>query len=293
MNTFLILVAVLTFAANGVSTRAFQVSCARSNRDTTLFQALYCLVGAVAYFTRAGFQFTLSPLHLVFALLFGLFFASASLTGAVCCLCGPMSLTSVITNSSVMLPILYSCISLREPITPPQLIGCILLLLTFSLSAFLSESSGNQRKVNLLWLILVLLAFVSNGVTAILQKQYKLGLPVGDGYDFMGVAYLTAAAVLLIASRLFKRTDADAQPLRKPWLWAVLMLFAGLGSFAGNGILLQLSTNVPASLLYPFVNGGLCVVVSICSILFFREKLTLRKALVIAVGLTSVIVLNL
>lgn len=292
-NTLLILVSVLTFAANGLSTRGFQLHCARSNRDTCLYQTMYCLVGAIAYFVQAGFRFTLNPLQLICAVAFGVFFASASLASAACYLCGPMSLTSVITNSSVVLPILYSCITLHESVTVPQFIGCLLLLLTFALSAILNDSPGTHKRVNLRWLLFVLLSFASNGITAILQKQYKLAAPVGDGYDFMGVAYLTSAVVMFVAALCNKRPDNAAGKVRAPVLWGVFVLLAGLGSFVGNGVLLQLSTQVPASLLYPFVNGGLCVTISIFSMLLFREKFTVRKAIVIAVGLASVIVLNL
>ena len=56
---------------------------------------------------------------------------------------------------------------------------------------------------------------------------------------------------------------------------------------------MSLSTKVPAALLYPFLNGGLCVAVSLFSIIIFREKLNLKKAITIFVGVSAVIVLNL
>ncbi len=294
MNTVLIIFSVLAFAATSITTRVFQLKCAKNERDTDLFQSLFCLVGAVAYLIRAGFRFDLSLPQGISAALFGLFFAFASLFSAFCYMHGPMSLSSVIVNCSVVFPILYSCITLHESISLPQLIGCALLLITFILST--SHAEDTEKKINLRWLLYIFIAFFSNGVTAVIQKRYKLSAPTADGNAFMGTAYLIAAVVLLISFLLKHRRPAagdSGASFRFSPLVGLLILCAGLGSFFGNGVLLKLSTVVPASLLYPFINGGLCVTVSVCSLLCFREKLTVKKAAAILIGLASVIVLNL
>ncbi len=294
MNTFLIIFGVCAFAANSIAIRTFQLKCEKRNSDTYLFQSLFCIVAAVAYSVSGGFIYDLSLPQTLSAALFGLFFAMAVLFSAECYICGPMSLTSVIVNSSVVIPVLYSCIVLKESITITQISGCILLILTFFLSAFLKgESAG--KGVNFKWIALVLIAFASNGITAVIQKLYKVSAPQSDGNTFMSFAYLTAAVILIIAfgvkkneAKAVKAVSGNALPIA-----VLLVLIAGLGSFVGNGILMSLSTKVPAALLYPFVNGGLCVTVSAFSIIIFREKLDVKKAITILVGLSAIIVLNL
>lgn len=150
-----------------------------------------------------------------------------------------------------------------------------------------------MKKVRLLWLVFALIAFFSNGVTAVLQKQSKLSAPESNGNIFMGLAYLVAASVQAITFLLKSKSAPNTAKFRFSPLCAALILCAGLGSFVGNAVLLRLSTQVPAALLYPFVNGGLCITVSVFSIRIFREKLTVFKACAIAVGLASIVFLNL
>ncbi len=292
MNILLLVCGVLAFAANSLTIRAFQLKCAKTRNDTNLFQALFCIAGALAYMISGRFLFDLTAVQLISAMMFGVFFAGAVLFSASCYLCGPMSLTSVIVNSSVIVPVLYSCVSLGESVTSAQIIGCGLLIITFILSALNSEN-GNQKRANIKWLIFVLIAFLSNGITAVIQKVYKISAPESDGNIFMGVAYFTAALVLLAAFFAGKNKEKAEKSKFNVSLAATLILIAGLGSFTGNGILMRLSTQIPAAMLYPFVNGGLCVTVSAFSVLLFREKLSLKKAITIITGLAAVIVLNL
>ncbi len=293
MNTLLLISGVLAFAVNSVSIRTFQLKCSQSKYDTDLFQSLFCVVGASAYALGGKSIFNLSISQFLSAMLFGIFFACAVLFIAECYACGPMSLTSIIVNSSVIIPILYSCISLKESTTATQITGCILLAITFLFSAFNAESKENS-KINFKWLIFVLIAFISNGLTAVIQKNYKISAPDSDGNIFMAIAYFTAGIILLISFFLKQRKAAiKSDKIKHISLMAILVLVAGLGSFIGNGILMKLSNQMSAALLYPFINGGICVTLSLASILIFKEKLSIRKALTIIIGLSAVIVLNL
>jgi Sugar transport protein. len=294
MNLFMLFFAVAAFTVNNVAVRIFQLHIGRSERDTHLFQGLFCLIAAISYLAVSGFTYDLSSKSLVFSLLFGIFFASASLFTAVCFACGPMSVTGVITNASVIIPVLYGCIALREAITPWQIAGCVLLAATFIISATNTDDNSKNKKANLRWLILVFIAFLSNGITAVLQKEYKLSAPDSGGNMFMAVAYFTAAVTFFVIYAAPRRGIVKSSvKLGHGALYALLTLTAGLGSFIGNGIMLTLSVKMPASILYPFINGGLCIVISVISCLFFREKLTKQKAAAIAVGLCAVVALNL
>ncbi len=295
----LIIVAVLAFSSNSISLRAFQLHLDKTGSGTQRFQAIYCFIAAAAYFLMAGQEPSLDSRGYLLSILFGIFFASACLNGAACYVCGPMSLTSIITNASVMIPVLYSCIVLKESISVPQIFGCVLLLITFVLS---SLSSQKDRDVNVKWIVLVLIAFLSNGVTAVLQKQYKLNAADPASNRYMALAYAVAAVIVLNAFLLERRKSARSSEgtasgklTGAPYhlLYVLLALVAGLGSFGGNGILMSLSTLLPAPQLYPFINGGLALVVSLVSYIFFREKLTLPKLIALFTGLGSIVLLNL
>ncbi len=301
MDTVLMVLSVLAFTVNNGAIRGFQVKCSDSSSATVLFQAAFCAVGSLAYLVSAGFKFDLNGPQALAALTFGAVFGCAVLFCASAFLYGPMSISGVIGNCSVVIPVLYSCILLKEAATATQLVGFGLMIVTFVLSALQSRGDGKEKKkANFKWLLFSLGYFATNGTLSVIQKNYKLSDPESDGNAFMCLGLITAAAVLLLYFCFsYMRAKKHIAPgesvlkLKALPLAGLLAVVAGLGSFGGNWVVITLSAAVPAAVLYPFVNGGICVGVSLASMLVFREKLTWQKAVTILVGLAAVIVLNL
>lgn len=52
---------------------------------------------------------------------------------------------------------------------------------------------------------------------------------------------------------------------------------------------MSLNTSMPASILYPMVNGGIGVLVAVISCTVFKEKLTVLKLLAIITGVASIV----
>ena len=61
----------------------------------------------------------------------------------------------------------------------------------------------------------------------------------------------------------------------------------------GNLLLTLLSGQTDGSYLFPLVQGSIVPGVTLCSVIFFREKLTLRGKLGILAGAMGIIILNL
>ncbi len=293
MNGLLILLSVLSFSTNSISTRTFQTKLQKAKHSINLYQALFTLIAAAAYFTLALIQGVTFSAHMLLpAALFGICFSLAVLFSAECMGMGYMSLTSVITNLSLILPVAFSWIVLHEKVELNAVAGLLLIILTLVLSSLSAGKGegGNKAK----WLFFVSIAFLANGGSAIVQKQYKASYGENDFMMFMGFAYLTSS--LIFAATYIKR-NADAkiafkEQIKKPMLLPILSLLSGLGSFAGNGLLGYLCDKVNGGILYPCINGGLCIVVSISSFLIFKEKPTVRKISAICTGIVAIVLLN-
>ena len=108
---------------------------------------------------------------------------------------------------------------------------------------------------------------------------------------FLGTAYLVSAiviAILFFVKKGNQQTTHFVQSLPKTVAYSLL---SGFGSFAGNGLLMYLSTKINGGVLYPVINGGLCLVCSAVSFLVFREKPTRQKAAAILTGLAAIVLL--
>ncbi len=294
MNGLLIILSVLSFASNSLLTRTFQTKLQKAKHSINLYQAFFTLVASVAYFTLAFVQGVSFSLHMLLpAALFGICFSLAVLFSAECMEMGYMSLTSVITNLSLILPVAFSWIVLREKIEFIAVAGLLLIIVTLVLSSLTTKKSEGGSKAK--WLVFVSIAFLANGGSAIVQKQYAFSYGENDLMMLMCLAYLTSSLIFAI-TYIKRNTDAKIpfnEQIKKPLLLPLLSVFSGLGSFAGNGLLGYLCDKVDGGILYPCINGGLCIAVSIASFLLFKEKPTVRKLSAICTGVAAIILLNL
>jgi len=292
MNILLAALSASAHSMNSIALRLYQTKLQKSTADLRLYQSGYMLLAAVAYLVLNGFRMQLDSVGLLLALCYGLDLAMTGTLVSACYQCGPMSVTSVITNACVALPIAVGCIFYREVMTLPQILGCLLLGITFLLSGLGGKQPASRIEPK--WYLLVTLAFFANGMGAVLLNIYGRVAGSGERNSYLAVGYGVAALLyFLIHGFEAKKTGKVVlKEFCKPLL-PVLLVASSMGGFVGNGLLMSLNTSMPASVLYPMVNGGIGVIVAIVSCTCFREKLTLQKLLAILTGLGSIVLLNL
>ncbi len=294
MTAFLVLAAVLAFALNAALTRMVQIRFPGRQGILRCYQALFALTAALAFGVSYLLQtesLSVTSNELSFGILFGVFYFIAVAGSAAGYELGSMSLTAIIVNMSLLIPLLYSCVIQKEAAEPLQIVGIALIALTMILAVDRDrKKKKGGRPVK--WLLVVLLAFFANGITAVLQKEYILSSGEEGTMLFMSVAYLTAA-LLFLGNAAWIRSRKQERLLEKPLSLTSMSILSGLGSFGGNALLGILCVRISGAVLYPFLNGGLCIVSAALSFVLFREKATLRKLIAIGVGLVAIVLLNL
>lgn len=291
MNFLLAILSASAHSVNSVSLRLYQTKLQKSVADLRLFQGLAMLLAAICYCALNGFSFKLERAGLLLALCYGLDLVLTGITVSICYQCGPMSLTSVISNACVVLPIAVGCIFYQEVMTFNQNLGIVLLAITLALPCF--ESGSSSGKISWQWFPLILLAFFFNGMGAVLLNIYGRVADAAGRNAYLSIGYFVGAFLYLCIS-LYHHKRLGAKPGKGFFcpLLAVVLVCASLSSFIGNGILMSLNTKMPATILYPMVNGGIGVLVAIISCTFFKEKLTVLKFIAILTGVASIIFLN-
>ena len=294
MNLLLALFSAAAHSMNSVAIRTYQTRLQRSMADFRLYQTVVALVVALSNLILSGFVLELDRMGLLLSLCYGVDLALTGILTAMCFACGPMSLTSVITNACVLLPIAVGCIWYDEIMTLPQIVGCLLLAATFVLSAVTPKKNGRRESIQPRWYLLVFLAFFFNGMGAVLLNIYGRVAAAGQRNSYLAVGYFVSALVYLANYWMIRKQTGPVafKQILRPIL-PLLLLMSSMGGFLGNSILMSLNTVMPASLLYPLVNGGIAVIVAIASCVIFREKLTLQRLMTILVGLSAIVALNL
>ena len=292
MNFLLAVLSASAHSVNSISLRLYQTKFQKSVADLRLFQGLAMLIAAVCYWALNRFSFKLETTGVLLALCYGLDLVLTGITVSICYQCGPMSLTSVISNACVVLPIAVGCIFYREVMTFNQILGIVLLGITLALPCF--EGSNSSGKISWQWFPLILAAFFFNGMGAVLLNIYGRVADAAGRNAYLSIGYFTGAFLYLLIS-LFHHRRMRLRPGKgffSPML-TIILVSSALGSFIGNGILMSLNTRMPATILYPMVNGGIGVLVAIVSCTAFKERLTVLKFLAILTGIASIVFLNL
>jgi multidrug transporter EmrE-like cation transporter len=133
----------------------------------------------------------------------------------------------------------------------------------------------------------MLTAMLANGFALVgLKVLAEMGLGADYQQQYLAGWYLSGLAIGFVFS-----LRGFSWPTAREW-----GLGAGMSamSFAGQMCLSQaLNGGAPGYLVYPIATGGSVLLVALCGVLLFREKITAYGAAGIACGLLAVIILSL
>ena len=127
----------------------------RTNLDdkgTLIFVAIISFISATVI--SACFWRTLPDYRtIIYGVIFGILSAIYQFSYMKSLMNGPMSITAIICNMCIILPVSYSLIFLNESVTPYKIIGIALIFLTL---IFLNLRKKDEKKPNKLWILFVI-----------------------------------------------------------------------------------------------------------------------------------------
>ncbi len=222
---------------------------------------------------------------------FGISYATASVFSVLAIFCGPLAKTSLLISCSLLIPSFYGIIVQGTPITPTLVIGTLLLVVTLFLVNSEKKDAPEEKKITLKWIIFALLAFIGNGMCSTVQtaKQDFYG---NDGNNvFMIVALAIVVTLLTVAAFCFKNERPYVKvSAQKGWFLAFL---CGAANGLTNFFVMLLNANkFPASVLFPVVSGGGLLMIFLWSVLIKKEKFTVPQYVGYALGVVSLVLLN-
>jgi len=271
----------------------------------TVFQSL----ARKEYNTKTGnCAFTFSAASVLFALLFFLFcikgkfsitmesfwyavgFAVAYMVTCVslhyAIQTGPLSLTTLFSSYSLLIPTLYGLLKCNEKVSFVLLIGIVLLMVSIF---FVNIEEEGEKRITVKWVFYALLTFLGNGSCSVLQKMQQSASGGLYGNEFMVVA-LTVSLIGMSVFALIVEGENIRENLKKG---IVEYAVCGLSNAVANFLVLFLVTRLPASVMFPVISAGGIVITTLLSIFRYHEKLSVFQHIGILLGAGSVIFLNL
>ena len=281
MNAILLITIVLGITAQDITKKIYNKKSAHPS--TYLFAMLSASAAAIFFLITSGkleFNAEIIP--------YSIAFATAYTTGVVASVIaiasGPLSLTSLIVSFSLMLPTLYGLIFLDDPISIGLFPGIFLLII----SLFLINKRDAEVKINVKWVISVILAFAGNGFCTVFQKMQQVRFDGGYKNEFMIIA-LAITAIICFAMALIK----ERHFIKKQSVGGcALALVCGAANGTVNLLVMILSGLMPVSLMFPIISAGGIVVTFIISTTIYKEKLSRLQLIGFILGTVSVVLLN-
>lgn len=266
--------------------------------------------GAPAYFAYGAYRYLLSGGMALVLLLFAGGFSGVSLKalaisaiGAVALgsnlffglealKSGAMVLSSMAGSAGLLLPCVFGIFMFDEPMSLMQLFG--ILLLIFSGWLLIGYSKKLKGSFTPRTMLLLIGSMLSNGFTMVAQKMFSKYLPdvSVSVFSFLAFGLVGVGMCVGLVPQLAKKEKREEIRKLPKALW-----FYGAGLSTILLIINQLATIaakvIPSAIMFPINDGGATIITALTGAVVFKEKLTARSVAGLALGIASLIVINL
>ena len=197
---------------------------------------------------------------------------------------GPVSITTLIGNSSLIVSITVSLIVWNENINTSDIIGLALLVFAIFMCTYRKDNANYSPK----WKYYTALFLICASGVGIVFK----GFGKSAGSEHCGDMMLVASVVMVVCYFVIcmftggvNIKSIDYGNVKK---FLVFALISGILSCIYNRLNVFLSGNLDAIIFFPSFNGGTVLVSTLLSVLLCREKLVIKQAVGLLLGIAAI-----
>ena len=296
----LILLAVFCFAGQFAFTNLYEREVKQSMTTSLVMLVVTSAFGMLLYLCIGRFQIQISVVSIFWAVIFALVMIPYYMIGIKVLSLGSLAIYSMFMMlGGMIVPFFYGVWYLKEQVSVAQGIGTVLLtgfiiLQAISQSDFDAKNGEKQStKAKIVFFSLCLAIFFLNGLTGVIAKAHQISAQAVDEVSFTVISCaLTAIFSLIILAFTFLREHREThrqviEVLKIKPLW--IMTLIGATAYTGNFLHLLAANDVPASVQFPLVSGGVIVLSALVSAFLFKEKLSKKEWLSIAGAFASTV----
>jgi len=243
------------------------------------------LFGLVIYKGDLSIQILLGKDWFEFGLILGVTFIATFFIFALSAQKVGVALTSVASKMSVVIPVIAGLILLNETIGWLAGSGVLIALLAF----YLTLGGARQRSFPSKYVILPVLLFLGNGVNDTIMKytEHHYVTDINDRILFLTIVFITSLffGLIITAKRYYnKRVNITLHTI-------VGGSILGLINFGSTYYILKAMDIFASSVVFPITNAGIVTLSTLIGWSVFREKLSLRNWIGIALAIAAIIMI--
>lgn len=193
-----------------------------------------------------------------------------------------ISITSVASNLSVIIPVIVAAIFYREKIIGLHLAGVI----TAIPAIILIFTPRTKQKFNLSLIIYPLAIFITSGFNNSLLRQAQRQGAMSNPMFFLGIIFGIAMFIAIFYAIVYKKEKLNKT---KDWIFGSLL---GVANFASTFFFLRCLDVFSSALFFPIYNISFIAISSFVGIIFFKEKLSRINIIGLFVAGIAVMLMN-
>lgn len=296
MNTFLLVFSIfMNLLCCGILRNDFCKKEVENALDLQSFNALssICSAATLALIAVLSGSMSLPSVYtLLLSILFGIATALNTIFHMRALETGPLSYTSVITFSSMVIPALSGLFFFGESVSVGQYIGIALMLVSIACSVDTRKDTG-KVSTSLRWLLFCLGAVLTSGSVGIMQKVHQNSSYKEELSVFLVLAFLFSTAYSLVMALALRKKGLTLTVTRgtKRKKYVLYGVVCGVGFALCNQINMYLAGAMEAILFYPTVNGGGMLLTSAAGLVLWKEQLNRRQWFGIIIGAVAIFLL--
>ena len=286
MYYFLLLLAVLLFAGQFAFTKIYGDRVQQKNVQTLIMLIITNITACVIFLIAGGFRINFTPDLIFLSAAFAAVMIPYYILGIKVLSVGSVAIYSMFMMlGGMFLPFVYGLGFLSESITPGKALGCVILTVSICMQAIVQKKTNDTTSASTsqknLFTMLCIAIFILNGLTGVIAKAYEISEAVPDEKGFTVVScFLTALfSGILLIPQLIKDKKVLAEEIKVAFHPSVLgwTVLIGVSGYTGNFCHLKAAAELPASVQFPMVSGGVIVFSALASVLIFREKISKKE----------------
>lgn len=278
MNYLLLAASVFLASLNNIFFHSYGNH--KNIRAAFLFNFYTSVIWVVILFPLLGNNLRISPLTLLFGTIYGFFQASFLFFKMKAMESGPISVTALVGNCSLLISTIAGILIWKESINAFQIIGLIFLLL----SMYLSTQISDRTSPSTYWKIYCGLFFITAGMIGIVMKLFSKTVPDDIGSVVMIAAIVMAILYLFLYFGISSRDKSKISFCKRDYIYAII---CGIVSCGYNRINSYLAGAMDSIVFYPIFNGATIFLSALSGKLLFKERFTAKQILGFVMGISA------
>lgn len=282
MSYIMLALSIVMASANNLLLHGFNNRGLRGMGDVLFFNSLVSCIWVVILFVLNG-NAPISFGSLLWGLLYGSVIAAFLLCKMQAMASGPVSITSFVGCSSLLISTAAGILIFHETVTFLQIVGVVVLIIALFLTI-----SPKIEKSKPGWKIWCGLFFLCSGMTGIIFKLHQASDYASEADGMMLAAAIASTVIFAVTSMVVSGKQKHSLP-HIPKYAILFVIVCGIVSCSYNRLNLTLSGQLPSIVFFPVFNGAVILVTSLMAVFIFKEKLKCTQITGMVIGIISLI----